>query len=569
MHVSIPPAVPLRVALAVAIAIALAQPAAFAGSFAAPPKPPLGTNTVATADLLVKRPPSTPCVVPLFTNHDFIGFDPYPLSYAPPLGCPGPWAKVVLQADFNVTAGRQFDRTAVIDVGGVNLYFGTTMEPGGTTPRAWHVERDVTDYATTLKTAQAGEAILYNLIDQTYTGHIIGSASLAFYPPAAESPAAKTAQTVLPLAPSLVALSPANPQLTASVTLPTNVERLYLDVIAQSQASDEFWYTCVPDDAANVVFSCGGTAFREAEVTVDGQPAGVAPVYPWIYTGGIDPFLWEPIPGVQTLNFKPYRVDLTPFAGLLSDGHQHTVALNVFNANSNFVATATLLLHTDPGSRKVIGSVVRNDLAVEPSPKITNNITVGSNGDANGSVSVASDRQYEISGYVKTSHGIVETTVRQALSFKNTQHFTINATNYIQDLSQSTTVKAKTITRGIFSVTEDARELSYPLTIHFGQTTNPDGSLSVNTISNQRYLAEDVRRFDGFPVSADETSNEVSTNDTLNFNSAGARTGNAGASSQNYFTKDARGNCYSRILTSMNNVLTASKDGGRCSPAPK
>jgi len=130
-------------------------------------------------------------------------------------------------------------------------------------------------------------------------------------------------------------------------------------------------------------------------------------------------------------------------------------------------------------------------------------------------------------------------------------------------------VKAKTITRGIFSVTEDARELSYPLTIHFGQTTSSDGSLSVHTISNQRYLAQDVRRFDGFPVSADETSNEVSTNDTLNFNSAGARTGNAGASSQNYFTKDARGNCYSRILTSVNNVLTASKDGGRCSPTPK
>ena len=55
--------------------------------------------------------------------------------------------------------------------------------------------------------------------------------------------------------------------------------------------------------------------FREAEVSIDGTPAGVAPVYPWIFTGGIDPFLWQPIPGVHTLNFEPYRVDLTPFAG--------------------------------------------------------------------------------------------------------------------------------------------------------------------------------------------------------------------------------------------------------------
>ena len=29
-----------------------------------------------------------------------------------------------------------------------------------------------------------------------------------------------------------------------------------------------------------------------------------------IYTGGIDPYLWIPIPGVRTLNFKPHRVDL-------------------------------------------------------------------------------------------------------------------------------------------------------------------------------------------------------------------------------------------------------------------
>ena len=41
----------------------------------------------------------------------------------------------------------------------------------------------------------------------------------------------------------------------------------------------------------------------------------MAPVYPWIYTGGHGPYLWEPITGIETLNFKPYRVDLTPFAG--------------------------------------------------------------------------------------------------------------------------------------------------------------------------------------------------------------------------------------------------------------
>lgn len=86
--------------------------------------------------------------------------------------------------------------------------------------------------------------------------------------------------------------------------MPANVERAYLDVFAQSQSNDEFWYTCAPNDVADELFNCGNTGIREAEVSIDGQPAGVSPVYPWIYTGGIDPYLWRPIPGVHTLKLR-------------------------------------------------------------------------------------------------------------------------------------------------------------------------------------------------------------------------------------------------------------------------
>ena len=109
-------------------------------------------------------------------------------------------------------------------------------------------------------------------------------------------------------------------QLAQTFTLPTNIERAYLNVFAQGQQGDEFWYTCTTDDVAAELFNCGSTGFREAEVTIDGTPAGVAPVYPWIFTSGIDPYLWRPILVVHTLNFEPYRVDLTPFAAVLSNG---------------------------------------------------------------------------------------------------------------------------------------------------------------------------------------------------------------------------------------------------------
>jgi hypothetical protein len=539
----------------------------------APSTPQVGSSNTVSADPPVPRPHTKPCTVQLFQNLQFADFNIKTFSYTPPPNCPGPWAKVVFTADFTVTAGRQFDRTAKFFLGGVNIYFGTTAEPRAALSPSWHVESDVTDLSAAFKSAQSGFANIGNFVGVSggvsYTGIIFASAQLQFYP--ASFPGRDRATRVPDIVIGLqgdddaTTLNTADSQLSKTLTLPTNVESAYLDVIAQSQSGDEFWYLCVPNDLAAALQSCGGTGFRETEVSIDGQPAGVAPVYPWIYTGGIDPFLWEPIPGVQTLNFKPYRVDLTPFAGLLSDGQQHNVALSVFNANGYFAATATLLLHTDPGAKKVAGGVVRNDLTAEPAPKVTTNVTVGSNGDANGSVIVASERQSEITGYVKTSHGIVETTVKQALSFRNSQNFTINATTYIQDLTQSSTVSSKTITRGNLSVTENDRELSYPLTIHFAQTTNSDGSLSANTIAKQKYLAEDVRRFDGFTFSVDETSNFVATEDTLSFNNAGALTGHAGASSQDYFTNDSRGRCYRRKLTSVNSVLTGVDDGGRCS----
>src|SRR6202008_533633 len=114
------------------------------------------------------------------------------------------------------------------------------------------------------------------------------------------------------------------------------------------------------------------------------------PVYPWIYTGGVDPFLWEPIPGVQTLNFVPYRVDLTPFAGVLSNGQPHTLSLNVFNANAGFSTTATLLLFQDHGGQAVTGQVTQNTIGAAPTPNVVKNLNTDSNGNITGTVTVTS-----------------------------------------------------------------------------------------------------------------------------------------------------------------------------------
>jgi Peptide N-acetyl-beta-D-glucosaminyl asparaginase amidase A len=528
----------------------------------------IGSSNTVTADPLVPRPNGEPCVVQLFSDFQFVNFNVQSYQFTPPANCPGPWEKVVFTADFNVTVGRQFDRTAIVDLGFVNIYFGTTAEPRHNLSPSWHVERDVTDYSALFKTAQTGDVILGNVVNSTYTGVISGSAAFEFYPKHGGSDRddpARPADAVYPLTqpnghgginePAF--LSTSTDQLATTFALPQNVERAYLDVITQSQIGDEFWYTCVPNDVANELQSCGSTAFREGEVSIDGQPAGVAPVYPWIYTGGVDPLLWEPIPGVQTLNFVPYRVDLTPFAGVLSNGQPHTIALSVFNANNYFTATATLLVYLDRESQQVSGEITANTIGSGPTPSVNENLQTDASGNVSGSVATSSQREFKVAGFVNTSHGRVDTEVRQDVNFNNLQNFTINATTYVQDITQTTSLESRTITRqGIVSL-EGTETFHYPLTLNFTFATAADGSSTQQTAASQEFKHEVLT-----PFFASTVHNEVDSTDVLDLDSSFHITGNTGqTSSQRYSLSNTRGQAYDCSLAAQNNVLTSVSEG--------
>ncbi len=307
---------------------------AWSGPAAAQSPLRVGSANPAVAEPPIPRPRTVPVVVPLFRGLEFRDYASHSFPYTPPPGGRKRWAKIILSADYSVTAGRQFDRTGEISVGHACLFLGTTAEPSDGVAQAWHVERDVTDYAALLTTARTGQTQLGNIVNSQYTGIIRGSAALLFYPAAPHEAAPPTPDLVLPLpggGNGQKALGSGTDTLTETLTLPANITGAYLDLLTQSQGGDEFWYLGVPDALASKLQTGGGTAFREAQITVDGIPAGIAPVLPWIYTGGIDPGWWRPIPAVQTLNFLPYRVNLTPFAGLLSNGRPHTIGVRVVN----------------------------------------------------------------------------------------------------------------------------------------------------------------------------------------------------------------------------------------------
>jgi hypothetical protein len=530
--------------------------------------PTVGSSNTAVADPPVAVPNTTPCVVPLFANLTFADFSPKLFSFAPPAGCSAPWAKVVLAADFAVTAGRQFDRTASIWVGGTNVYFGTTSEPSAAVARSWHIENDLTDYSALFRTAQPGMVQLDNLVNSTFTGILSGSGELRFYPVAPRTTAPVSADVVLPFSagPSggTVALATTASTLTRTLTLPTNIERAVLDVYAQSQAGDEFWYTCVPDDLTGPLQSCGGTSFRETEIAIDGQPAGIAPIYPWLYTGAIDPNLWKPIPSVQTLNFTPYRVDLTPFAGVLSDGQPHTVAVNVFGANNHFATTASLLLYLDRRTTRTRGAVLVNTLAA-PTPTVTTSITTAADGTISGPVDVTETRLSRIIGFVDTSHGRVRTEIDTAVRFANHQRFDITAALYHQRIDQTTGIVVRTSTDERGRHSEQIAQLDWPLLVDFSFASNADGSSAQTTVIDQLFERSDTELANGRLAAFRIVSNHVTPSDTLNFNASGVFTGSTGQqSAQRYFAADAQGNCFSRDLTAAGALVTSVVDGQEC-----
>ena len=529
-------------------------------------------NTV-TADPPVSRPPAkygAPTKVQLFENLEFNNFNPQTFSYTHPTftppsapDSPRPWAKVILICDINVTAGVQYDRTARMAIGDTVVYIGTTAEPTAKLGPSWHIERDLTEYSNLLMSSQPGEINIGNLVNGTYTGVIYASAYLLFYPytPGSGEEAPVVADLIYPLpgtadGSQTLQSGTSTLSLTFSVprqveTIPTTVARAYLDVFAQSQYQDEFWYSNVPDNLAQQLNQYGGTSFREVEVTIDGQVAGFAPVYPWIYTGGIDPYLWAPIPGVQALNFVPYRIDLSPFAVPLSDGNSHTIALNVYNSNNYFLASASLFVYLNYNSSSLTGGVaVTGDY--QPPLDIQENIRQVK-GYPNGTIGTRSTRHLTVEGYVVVSPTEkLVTRVEQDASFSNEQRFTVSANNYQQDIVQLTKLTSKSTYQDINTAPGkesltlvSSKDLSFPLTANIVQTFNSDASGQQTTTIDQEYLIDQQGDWVpqlGLPTKvAPYTShllNVVKAVDTLLFNSSFQITGNQGQASSRTYSFD-------------------------------
>jgi hypothetical protein len=363
----------------------------------------------------------------------------------------------------------------------------------------WRVERDLTDYSALFRIPQLGFLLQTGdneYLDPDFLSITARSARLVFYPATSQTPAQRVPDAIV----AIEDFSRFENGPPPGMIFPRNIERVYLDVTAQAiGGTSRFWFSCVPSADAQTwpvlhsqfamgelhsIFGtpgegCVGGSYREVEIRIDGERAGLAPLFPWLPSTINNNFrntLDYPAPSVQSLNFAPYRVDLTPFAGLLNDGAPHVIQAFLASGEPEF-ANGTfkghVLMYLDKGRTHVPGAVTGNTLAGQPSTPIVQDGLALSGDTLQGDIVTSLQRQYTITGYVDTSHGRIRSVVWQNSRFVNTQSILIvngNEYDYTQNVRLSSTVDR--ISRRYLGTTllrEDREYRSYPLILDYTQ----------------------------------------------------------------------------------------------------
>lgn len=238
--------------------------------------------------------------------------------------------------------GRQFDRLATMWLGDVEIFRTSTAEPKPAPGITWNYMKDMTAYHSLWTKDQKVIFDLGNLINEKYTGPFNVTISAHFFNMTFFSPHPKPADLVIPVSalksndnqPSAFSF----PNDKAAVVIekpPRNVKAAIFTVAATAQGEEEFWWSNVPQSASDFFNYSDGNrlpgmgSFREVRVLIDGEIAGIAWPFPVIFTGGISPPLHRPMVGLQAFDLREYEIDMTPWLGVLCDGSQHTISMEV------------------------------------------------------------------------------------------------------------------------------------------------------------------------------------------------------------------------------------------------
>ncbi|MEY9873959.1 hypothetical protein ABH931_003453 [Streptacidiphilus sp. MAP12-33] len=510
--------------------------------------------------------PDTPhCTVTAMQN-DFgntISSPAWSGTLTPPAACAGPWNKVVLTWSGSVQ-GRQYDRLAGVWIGGAEVLRTSTPEPT-TQGISWSLQKDVSEFIPLLRQAQPIAVSLGNVVNSTYTGVYHMKLTLTYYQADRHHPAARTADEVLPLSASTTdaGWTYLNPGQSSSrtVTLPRNLTHVSMEVYARGGGCDEQWFTSAPDDLAAKYpnYLCGGGPYREVQVSVDGRPAGLAQPYPVVYSGGIVPTLWRPIPAVDQFVTQAYGLDLTPFAGLLVDGRPHTFTVTPYGAADGWTVDSTLFLDTDHHAAQTSGALTEDTLSL--TPNVTTTETPGAGDLVN--VRVSAHRDWTTAGWLDTSAGRVRTTVSQHASYLNTDAISGGGQQQVvAQREQGATTVTTDPQHGRATATRHSWD--YPITVDSDVPVFTDGnnySLSA-TVHQGRVMTDSVQQGDHWRT-VDSTRDVVDATGVL-ARTNGVVTAADGRDAEHWSGTTDTGACYDHLIRAAHGYVTQDRVSHDC-----
>lgn len=358
---------------------------------------------------------------------------------------------------FNLTvtsAGRQYDRLGIVYFNDTEIFRTSTAEPRAAGIR-WEYHKDMSHLLSLFKQEQKLIFDEGNLVNDIYTGLFNTTLTATFWK---DDDTQAAADLIIPVSARRSADNGASvftvPSESANntLTLPRNIKRAVFSVAGNGQSTEEFWWSNVPSTETATFAEYGTTLYgytpwRELQLYIDDQLAGVVWPFPVIFTGGIVPGFWRPIVGIDAFDLKEDEIDITPFLPLLCDGAPHTFEIHVVgvedDGNNQGTVSTTIgsywlvsgkifIWYDTAGS--ITGGTTPQIQALAPAISLTSTIgknSTGSNETLDYSIEVS--REFSVSSTVQTSKGSQKVTWKQSLKFTNTGHLDSEGNSQLSD----------------------------------------------------------------------------------------------------------------------------------------
>ncbi|KAL2758667.1 hypothetical protein ACRALDRAFT_1080408 [Sodiomyces alcalophilus JCM 7366] len=460
-----------------------------------------------------------PSCTMLLMEHTF-GFSygkPFVGQYKPP-GCD--FDRVIMNLTVS-SAGRQFDRLALMFFNDTEVWRTSTAEPKPSPGIVWTYWKDMTHYLSLWKSTQTLIFDLGNLIidlraqgrgtdklkDEKYTGSFNCTLTATFFKSNTVHHGSPPADSVIPISARKGATGASSawtvPQQQAvnTISFPRNVKKAVFSVSANGQASEEFWWSNVlqSDVAAfnkTVGLLPGLSPFREVQVYIDDKLAGAVWPFPVIFTGGVVPSLHRPIVGLEAFDLREHEIDISPWLPLLCDGNEHTFRLRVVGIYDDkksafltdriqdyWVVTGKIFVWLDEEGSITTGRTPEVE-APEPIIRISHETRQNDSWINEGlAYSLHVQRNISVKGEMATRSGSQQSTWAQALAYNNLGAVASYGRNQINNMTIAGADEAQG-PRSYFSV------YSYPLYVNSSYSRSPANNLSIEAELDQGLYIE-------------------------------------------------------------------------------